>query len=90
MQLDSMEYTCSAAQARNRWPAEGLFSRVTKCPALKDTIPIHFLGYLEQAHAVAYLNMLCCKFHVPAQGWERFEKELNEEYETNGDTDSPE
>jgi len=64
MQLDALEAICSADQARNRWPAETIFSRVTDCPALKDTIPIHFLNYIKQV----YLNILCCEFHVEPVG----------------------
>lgn len=80
MQLDELEATCSADQARNRWPAETIFSRVTDCPALSGTIPIHFVNYVEQAHAVAYLNTLCCKFHVEPVGWADYKKQLDDKY----------
>ena len=68
-QLDEGEFTCSASQARNRWPAEAIFGRVLNAPALQGTIPFHFLHFVEQAHAVAYLNVLTCDFNVEPEGW---------------------
>ena len=71
--MDNQEYECSAAEARERWTAETLFSFVTDAPSLKGVIPYHFLRWVEQAHAVAYLNVICRrefsdKKHPP-QGW---------------------
>ena len=57
-QLDPGAYNCSAKEARLRWPAEAIFGRVMNTPSLKGTIPNYFLPYVEQAHAVAYLNLL--------------------------------
>jgi len=68
-QTDEGELTCSATQARNRWPAKAIFGRVPKAPALQGTIPSRFLNFVEQARAVAYLNVLTCDFNVEPEGW---------------------
>ena len=79
--MDNQEYECSAAEARERWTAETLFSFVTDSPSLKGVIPYHFLRWVEQAHAVAYLNVICRrefsdKKHPP-RGWSDFNELLN-------------
>ena len=79
--MDNAEYECSAAEARERWTAGTLFSFVTDATSLKGVIPYHFLRWVEQAHAVAYLNVICRrefsdKKHPPRR-WPYFEKLLN-------------
>ena len=72
-QSDDEEYECSAAEARERWTAETLFTFVTDTPSLKGVIPYHFLHFVEETHAVAYLNNICrIEFsdkNYPPKGW---------------------
>ena len=69
-QLDAEELTCSAAQARRRWTAEGVFARVVNCPALKNSLPHHFLTWADAAQSVAYLSVLLQKFALTPVGWD--------------------
>ena len=77
------EYECSAAEARERWTAETLFSFVTDTPSLNGVIPYHFLRYVEEAHAVAYLNVICRKAFsdskYPPMGWTKAQNRLDEQ-----------
>jgi len=68
-QLDELEYTCSAAQARNRWPAEAIFGNVLNTPSLQGVIDASFLQYAEQAYLVAYFNLWFYRFNVEPKGW---------------------
>ena len=87
-QLDPGAYNCSAQEARLRWPAEAIFGRVLHAPSLQGTIPHHFLPYVEQAHAVAYLNLICGNYFMKPkieeeasayykQSFNKFDEELN-------------
>jgi hypothetical protein len=69
-QLDAQEYTCSAAQARRRWPAEAIFQRVLQCPSLSGVIPFWFLRWVDTAHSVAYFDILLKDFHLTPRGWD--------------------
>ena len=79
-QLDPGAYNCSAKEARLRWPAEAIFGRVLNTPSLQGTIPHHFLAYVEQAHAVAYLNLFCCNFHVKPKIWDEMHEHWNKRF----------
>jgi hypothetical protein len=69
-QIDQDEFTCSAKQARKRWPAEAIFGDVTKTPSLQGKIPFAFLPYMEAAYAVSFLTLLLGKFKVEPTGWQ--------------------
>lgn len=83
--MDDKEYECSAAESRERWTAETLFTFVTDTPSLKGVIPYHFLRWVEEAHAVAYLNVICRKEfsdrNNPPKGWAKAEKWLDAQRE---------
>ena len=68
-QLDEGEFTCSSAQAQHSWCAEAVFGRVVKSRSVNGTIPMSFLNYVEQAHAVAYLDVFLQDFNVEPKGW---------------------
>ena len=77
-QLDQAEFTCSATQARNRWPAKAIFGRVLEAPALQGTIPYQFQKYVEEAHAVAYLNVLLSDVNVDPNCWRECKQFMDE------------
>ena len=70
-QLDADAYNCSAEQARLRWTAEGLFGNVVQTPSLQGELSISFMKYLEAAHRVSYLNVLCYNYSIPPKGWKK-------------------
>ena len=87
IQLDDEQYECSAAEARERWTAETLFTFITDTPSLNGVIPYRFLPFVEEAHAVAYLNNNCrLEFSdkkYPPKGWAKAEVWLEDLREPN-------
>ena len=68
-QLDADEEAASSAQARRRWPAEAIFSRVMQAPALQGKIPFHFLPHVDGAFLVACFDVLLMDFNVVPVAW---------------------
>ena len=70
-QLDADEEAASSAQARRRWPAEAIFSRIMQAPALQGKIPFHFLAHADGAFLVACFDVLLMDFNVVPVAWEQ-------------------